>query len=450
MGLLSEDEERKSKRPFWVKYICIAVCLVVLVLLAFALAYPLRVLFSDPTSDAIEKAGVKSNEIDDSAPDGFRASNGGFKREHRSTQEPPPSQPTPTATTRLPTTPVPTVTTQSPPTTSTAVTPSRTAATESSTGTVTKTRGTWRRHPRHVTVPPPNNRTNASGHKVHVWANRTRQVPSTITYEVYMKKVSVQVVYECHCPRSRRFIYSQLLPVYEKLRDYMHLTLLPSSQAGNKTAGNKTMGNKTTGNEVTKNKNLGSTTSGNKTSGNDSATDVECRRGKDECHSNMVQTCVLNHVEETLTAVKIIACMSRSPDPHRVGRVCVEKHGLQWTLIDACVTDKGKLYMLEVGKKAWSITGGVGNVPLVTVQGEMSYAIQVEAQTNLLALVCDHMKQDHKACAGSRNKTATSSSNESGENHTTAPHVTTTAPKAAAPDASAQDDGHNATRRRSV
>uniref|UniRef100_A0A023FUQ0 Gamma-interferon inducible lysosomal thiol reductase n=1 Tax=Amblyomma cajennense TaxID=34607 RepID=A0A023FUQ0_AMBCJ len=384
MGVVSEAQERKHKRPFAVKYICIAGSSVALVLLAFALAYPLRTLWSKPASDAIESADVKTNEIDDSAPDGFRASSGGFKRESTSTEEATPSHPTTTPTT------------QSPTTASTTVTPSHPTTAEPSTETVTGTGEGWGRHPRHVTVPSSTNRTNASGHHVHVWANRTRQVPSTVTYELSVKKISLQVVYECHCPRSRRFIVSQLLPVYEKLRDYMNLTLLPASRAHNKTAGN------------------------------DSTSDVQCRRGKDECHSNMVQTCVLNHVEETLTAVRIIACMSKSPDPHRVGRVCVVKHGIQWKLIDACVTDKGKLYMVEVGKKAWSVTGGVGNVPLVSVQGEASYAIQVEAQTNLLGVVCDRMHHNHTACAGSHNGTTTSSSNESGESHANGTHTTTT------------------------
>ncbi|XP_077499248.1 uncharacterized protein LOC144110279 [Amblyomma americanum] len=389
MGVVSEAEERKHKRPFAVKYICIAGSLVALVLLAFALAYPLRDLLFKPASDAIENADVKTNEINDSAPDGFRASSGGFKREFTSTEKAPPSHHTPTATTLLPTTAEPT-------TASTAVTPSRPTTAKPSTETATRTGGRWRRHPGHGTVPSSTNRTNTSGHHVQVWANRTRHVPNTVTYEMYMKKISLQVVYECHCPRSRRFIVSQLLPVYEKLRDYMHLTLLPASRAENKTAGNDS-----------------------------TSDDVQCRRGKDECHSNMVQTCVLNHVQETLTAVRIIACMSRSPDPHRVGRVCVVKHGIEWKLIDACVTDKGKLYMVEVGKKAWRVTGGVGSVPLVSVQGETTYAIQVEAQTNLLGVVCDRLHHNHTACAGSRNGTATSSSNESSESHTNATRATT-------------------------
>ncbi|KAL3172929.1 hypothetical protein MRX96_012673 [Rhipicephalus microplus] len=103
---------------------------------------------------------------------------------------------------------------------------------------------------------------------------------------------------------------------------------------------------------------------------------VKCPRGEDECHGSMVQTCVMRHVEETLTAVRVIACMSRYPDPHHVGRLCVEKYGLEWHLVDKCVTEQGKLLMLDMGKQTWSITGSVNSVPLIRVQGEMSHVIQ--------------------------------------------------------------------------
>ncbi|KAL1469112.1 hypothetical protein MTO96_004838 [Rhipicephalus appendiculatus] len=185
-----------------------------------------------------------------------------------------------------------------------------------------------------------------------------------------MKKVSVQLVYECHCPRSRRFIVSQLLPVYELLREYMHLTLLPFGRAR------------------IENVRLSSALA-----------------EKTKCHGSMVQTCVMRHVEETLTAVRIIACMSRYPDPRHVGRRCVEKHGLEWHLVDQCVTEEGKLLMLDMGKQTWSITSSVNSVPLIRIQGETSHVIQVEAQTNLLSLICARLQNRPPACRGRQNAT---------------------------------------------
>lgn len=246
-----------------------------------------------------------------------------------------------------------------------------------------------------------------------------------------MKKVSVHVVYECHCPRSRRFIVSQLLPVYELLREYMHLRLLPFGRArvdngtGGSDGGNHTASNTTTtpssassteGSVATESaEDSGSTesTDGGRSSGSSNSSEhnstssptITCPRGNKECHSSMVQTCVLRHVEETLTAVRIIACMSRYPDPHRVGRRCVEKHGLEWHMVDQCVTEQGKLLMLDMGKKTWLITGSVNSVPLIRVGGETSHVIQVEAQTNLLELICERLNNRPEACGGRQNAT---------------------------------------------
>ncbi|KAH6941530.1 hypothetical protein HPB50_019261 [Hyalomma asiaticum] len=97
--------------------------------------------------------------------------------------------------------------------------------------------------------------------------------------------------------------------------------------------------------------------------------------------------------------------MSRYPDPHRVGRRCVEKHGLEWHMVDQCVTEEGKLLMLDMGKKTWLITGSVNSVPLIRVGGEASHVIQVEAETNLLALMCERLNNRPEACRGRQNAT---------------------------------------------
>lgn len=299
-------------------------------------------------------------------------------------------------------------------------------------------RRSHREEPDNTTTESPTNRTS----RPSVWLNQTRSppaVPGYVVYEVAMKKVSVQLVYECHCPRSRRFIVSQLLPVYELLREYMHLTLLPFGRAriengtggGNDTAGNTTAtatpssanstGESGSAKSTESAADIGPANSSNDTNGNNTHSDdrngtssdrnstssptVKCPRGEDECHGSMVQTCVMRHVEETLTAVRVIACMSRYPDPHHVGRRCVEKYGLEWHLVDKCVTEQGKLLMLDMGKQTWSITGSVNSVPLIRVQGEMSHVIQVEAQTDLLSLICARLQNRPPACQGRRNAT---------------------------------------------
>ncbi|XP_065301326.1 uncharacterized protein [Dermacentor albipictus] len=444
------------------KYVCVAGSLVALVLLALALSYPISsILFGGKRLDDVYKnASVDENEIDDTAPHGYRPTRDGFKPVVSETEERPPRPSTPASTTEsTTTTTTPSTTTTTQPTTTsttTTTTPSTTTTTQSTTASTTtmtpetateqpSTEGSTRRRrrshrdvPENTTAVSPANGTS----RIRPWLNRTRgtATPGYVLYEVSMRKVSIQVVYECLCPRSRRFIVSQLLPVYEMLREYMHLTLLPFGRArvenGSRSSGgdgsNNTAaannGNGTEGSDGTENatssistespdSTQASTDSANTTDadsrGNSSdhnstsSPTIRCPRGSRECHANMVQTCVMRHVEETLTAVRIIACMSRHPDPHRVGRRCVEQYGLEWHLVDQCVTAEGKLLMLDMGRKTWLITASVNSTPLVRIEGEMSHVIQIEAQTNLLGLMCERLHNRHEACRGRGNATTT-------------------------------------------
>nr|XP_050041734.1 mucin-2-like [Dermacentor andersoni] len=466
--------EAQRPRRFPAKYVCIAGSLVALVLLALALSYPISSLFGGKRlDDAYKNASVDENEIDDSAPDGYRPTRDGFKPDVSENEKEPPLSSTPASTTEstttTTTTPSTTTTTQSTTTSTTTMTPETTTEQPSTERATRRHRRSHRDVPETTTAVSPTNRTS----RIRPWLNRTRgpAVPGYVSYEISMKKVSVQVVYECLCPHSRRFIVSQLLPVYELLREYMHLTLLPfgrarvengsGSSGGDDAGSNNTAavnnGNSTDGSDGTDNtrssistespdSTQGSTDSSASANTTDADSDgrgnssehnstssptIRCTRGSKECHANMVQTCVMRHVEETLTAVRIIACMSRHPDPHRVGRRCVEQHGVEWHLVDQCVTAEGKLLMLDMGKKTWLITASVNSTPLVRIQGEMSHIIQVEAQTNLLGLMCDRLHNRHEACRGRANGTTTAQEGLVGDDASTTatpPRTTTLTP----------------------
>ncbi|KAH6941531.1 hypothetical protein HPB50_019262 [Hyalomma asiaticum] len=266
MGATAEDDreylqEPKRPRRTYTKYICIAASCIALVLLAVALSYPISNLLADKTLDgAYKSANFSDNEIDDTAPDGFRPTQDGYKRDSTRTGEQPPLSPPPlppsssTHATTTESATTTTSTTQSTTTTTTVTTTTTTTTTEEA-----STERATRRHRRRSHREEPDTTTtvsltNQTSTKPYRWFNRTRSpiVPGYIVYEAAMKKVSVHVVYECHCPRSRRFIVSQLLPVYELLREYMHLRLLPFGRArvengtGGSDGGNRTTGNTTT------------------------------------------------------------------------------------------------------------------------------------------------------------------------------------------------------------
>lgn len=187
------------------------------------------------------------------------------------------------------------------------------------------------------------------------------------------KKVEVTVVYESHCPFSRRFMYGQLLPTFEKMSPFMNLTILPFGKAhvDNVSA---------------------------------PVPHFTCQHGSNECMGNMIETCVVHVVKKQMTVVKILACMSESYQPHLAGQRCVEGTGVKWSEIQECVTKKGTRYLLETGLATWKIQSYVARVPLVVVDGEMDNYVEYYAQKDFMKLMCEHLSSDEygmSPCAAS-------------------------------------------------
>lgn len=190
---------------------------------------------------------------------------------------------------------------------------------------------------------------------------------------VSIKKVEVSVVYESHCPFSRRFMYEQLYPTYKKMKKFMNLTILPFGKAhiDNVTAEDP---------------------------------HITCQHGTNECIGNMMETCVLHVANETMTAVQILACMSTDSQPHLAGPKCVKGTSVKWSMVNDCVTKHGTHYIVEVAKQTWSIQSYVARVPLVVVDGMMDNYVEYYAQKNMMRLVCEHLPYEEYSmtpCFGS-------------------------------------------------
>ncbi|CAN7942074.1 unnamed protein product, partial [Ixodes hexagonus] len=197
--------------------------------------------------------------------------------------------------------------------------------------------------------------------------NSVGQTNGVISISVSVKKIEMTVVYESLCPYSRRFVYGQLLPVFSKLGSFISLTMLPFGKARVR---NETDGQ---GNIITR---------------------ISCQHGENECVGNKIETCVLRVVKQTLTAVKIVACMSQNSSPHTAGQSCVETNGVKWSQIDACVRQHGDEYELEVAKTTWSYQNVVTRVPLIIVDGDKGNYVNYVAQTSLMTLACRQIEVD--------------------------------------------------------
>lgn len=193
--------------------------------------------------------------------------------------------------------------------------------------------------------------------------------------------VQMTVIYESYCPYSRRFLFSQLWPVYRELKDYLNVTLYPfgKAQVYNETDDN--------GRNVTK---------------------VYCTHGQSECQGNAIEACVIKVVRQTLKVVRTIACMSRDSSPGTAGERCVRAMGAEWSLVRSCVKQHGQEYLLEMGESTWKVESDVTRVPLVVMDGDMSNAVEVTAQKDLLALACHRIDVDDlsepKVCVARRRR----------------------------------------------
>uniref|UniRef100_A0A6B0VAT0 Putative gamma-interferon inducible lysosomal thiol reductase n=1 Tax=Ixodes ricinus TaxID=34613 RepID=A0A6B0VAT0_IXORI len=201
----------------------------------------------------------------------------------------------------------------------------------------------------------------------------------TVTVDIKIKKVELVVIYESLCPYSRRLVYSQLRPTYTQLAPYINLTLLPFGKAHVRTVPDGA------GRNITK---------------------ISCQHGESECVGNKIETCVLRVVKQTVTAVKIVACMSENSSPHRAGENCATAFGVQWSLIDTCFKEHGEEYVLQVAATTWKFKSDVTRVPIVVMNGKQGNYVDYHAQHDMIVIVCNEIRalgnEEPKVCQDER------------------------------------------------
>ncbi|CAN8028383.1 unnamed protein product, partial [Ixodes persulcatus] len=202
-----------------------------------------------------------------------------------------------------------------------------------------------------------------------------------VTVDIKIKKVELVVIYESLCPYSRRLVYSQLRPTYTKLAPYINLTLLPFGKARVRTERDGA------GRNITK---------------------ISCQHGENECVGNKIETCVLRVVQQTVTAVQIVACMSENSSPHRAGENCATTFGVKWSLIDTCLKEHGEEYELEVAATTWKYKSDVTRVPIVVMNGKQGNYVDYHAQHDMIVIVCNEIKalgnEEPKVCQNERHQ----------------------------------------------
>ncbi|XP_046375601.1 gamma-interferon-inducible lysosomal thiol reductase-like [Haliotis rufescens] len=172
--------------------------------------------------------------------------------------------------------------------------------------------------------------------------------------------VNFTLYYESLCPDCRDFIKKQLFPAFTAVRSIFNLTLVPYGNAEEKKDGDKWV--------------------------------FDCQHGEEECAENLLDTCLLNIVNDINKAFPFIHCMEEGPERSRTAfRECAKKFpAIPADQIEACAnSSQGNQWEHEMAMKTDALNPQHKYVPWVTLNGVHNEKIQNEAQNNLIKLLCD-------------------------------------------------------------
>ncbi|XP_046548800.1 gamma-interferon-inducible lysosomal thiol reductase-like [Haliotis rubra] len=172
--------------------------------------------------------------------------------------------------------------------------------------------------------------------------------------------VNFTLYYESLCPDCRNFITTQLFPAFTAVGSIFNLTLVPYGNAEEKKVGDKWV--------------------------------FQCQHGEEECAENLLDTCLLNIVNDINIAFPFINCMEEGPERSRAAfRECGKKFpSIPTSKIEACAnSSQGNQWEHEMATKTDALNPQHQYVPWVTLNGVHNEKIQNEATTNLIKLLCD-------------------------------------------------------------
>jgi len=169
------------------------------------------------------------------------------------------------------------------------------------------------------------------------------------------KPVNLTLAYESYCPGCRHFITTQLWPVYQELKEFLTVDLLPYGNAHE-------FYNAKTGKWI-----------------------FDCQHGPKECKGNLIETCAIFITKrDEAKYLPYIHCLEGG-DPVDLGKFCANKTGLDWGRILECVDGaEGNVYEHAIATE----TPKHNYVPWVIFNGIHNEEIEDKALSNFKALVC--------------------------------------------------------------
>lgn len=167
-------------------------------------------------------------------------------------------------------------------------------------------------------------------------------------------KVKVSVYYEALCPDSKYFFMKHLLPVTEKLSDFLDVHLVPYGKAHTK--------------EV------------------DGQYSFRCQHGEEECYANKIHGCAVEIISNMTLGVQFTECMIiDNMNADDALERCGKLMNIEVKPIKSCaVSDRGSLILKNHGEDTHKVNPTF--IPTITLNG--SHNNQGAILKNFLLEVC--------------------------------------------------------------
>ncbi|XP_058796077.1 GILT-like protein 1 [Phymastichus coffea] len=185
--------------------------------------------------------------------------------------------------------------------------------------------------------------------------------------------VNVDIYYESLCPDSIYFITKELAPVYDELKSFMRVNLVPFGKAS------WVLGDRRR------------------------PTEFQCQHGPSECYGNKAQACALYAIQQSTTgeqqqhqSVKVVNCIMSSRYPARATAQCAQDNGLSQQSLDVlknCMRgDLGDQLLINMGERTKAFESRISFVPSIAINGVKNPS----AFRNFARVVCNEIPQDQR------------------------------------------------------
>ncbi|XP_053623307.1 GILT-like protein 1 isoform X2 [Plodia interpunctella] len=169
-------------------------------------------------------------------------------------------------------------------------------------------------------------------------------------------KVKIAVYYESLCPDSKKFITSQLAPVWRDFKGVIKVKLVPYGKSTHEKVNGKW--------------------------------EFTCHHGPDECYGNKIQSCILKDKSLADTEkMELVVCLMSQASPDKALDTCVGQP--QQAALRACAgAERGAALLAQAGDKTAAVARPLSFVPTVIINEKFDQSVQDEAFKNLKSVVC--------------------------------------------------------------